>query len=82
MTDEARRGYSMLARLFLVVGAAFAVLALLQMAGVAHVFHGNPLGVALVVLVIGALLWWTVRTAPSAPPPEPDDDGADEVDET
>ena len=78
MTDEARRGYTMLARLFLVVGAVFAALALLQMAGAVHVFHGNPLGVALIVLVVGVLLWWTVRTAPP-PPPEPDDEETDEL---
>ncbi len=72
MTDEARRGYTMLARLFLIVGAAFASMALLQMAGVLNVFHGNPLWVALLVLVIGVLLWWTVRTAP--PPPDDDEE--------
>lgn len=66
MTDEARRGYAMLARLFLLVGAVGTLLALLQMAGVLSFFHGNPLGVALLVLVIGVLLWWTVRTAPAA----------------
>lgn len=72
MSDNAKRGYSMLARLFLLVGGGFAVLALLQKAGAVHVFHGDPLGVALLVLVIGVLLWWTVRTAP--PPPVEDDD--------
>lgn len=82
MTDEARRGYSMLARVFLLVGAVFAALALLQMAGALHVFHGNPLGVAVIVFVIGVLLWWTVRTAPPAPPAEVDDDRGDEVDDT
>lgn len=77
MSDEAKRGYNMLARLFLLIGAGFAVLALLQKAGVVHVFQGNPLGVALLVLVIGALLWWTVRTAP----PPPSEDGVAEDDE-
>lgn len=71
MSDGAKRGYAMLARLFLLVGAGFALLALLQKAGAVHVFHGNPLGVALLVLVIGILLEWTVRTAP----PPPADDG-------
>lgn len=76
MSDDAKRGYTMLARLFLLIGGGFAVLALFQKAGLVHVFHGNPLGVALLVLVIGVLLWWTVRTAP--PPPveeEPEETG-------
>jgi len=64
MSDDARRGYTMLARLFLVVGGAFALLALLQLTSVIHLFNGNPMGVALVVLIIGVLLEWTVRTAP------------------
>ena len=64
MSDDARRGYAMLARLFLIVGAAFALLALAQLAGAIRLFDGDPLGVALIVLIIGALLWWTVRTAP------------------
>jgi hypothetical protein len=64
MSDDARRGYTMLARLFLVVGGAFALLALVQMAGGFRLFNGNPLGVALIVLIIGVLLEWTVRTAP------------------
>lgn len=68
MSDDARRGYTMLARLFLIVGGAFALLALLQMVGGFRLFNGNPLGVALVVLIIGVLLAWTVRTAP--PPSE------------
>lgn len=74
MSDEARRGYGVLARLFLVVGAVFVLLALLQMTGVIAFFHGNPLAVALVTLVIGAALWWTVRTAP----PPPQDGGEDD----
>ncbi len=73
MSDDAKRGYRMLARLFLLVGAGFALLALLQQAGAVHVFHGNPLGVALLVLVIGLLLWWTVRTAPPAAAEEDED---------
>jgi hypothetical protein len=66
MSDDARRGYAMLARLFLIVGAAFALLALAQLTGAVRLFNGDPLGVALIVLIIGALLWWTVRTAPPA----------------
>ncbi|HKI57625.1 MAG TPA: hypothetical protein VKA00_00225 [Trueperaceae bacterium] len=77
MSDDAKRAYTMLARLFLLIGGGFAVLAGLQEAGVVHVFHGNPLGVALLVLVIGLLLWWTVRTAP--PPPVEDDDETEEA---
>ncbi len=64
MSDDARRGYTMFARLFLIVGAAFALLALLQASGAIHLFNGDPLGVALIVLIIGVLLEWTVRTAP------------------
>jgi hypothetical protein len=64
MTDEARRGYTLLARLFLIVGGVFALLAVLQIAGGLRLFNGDPLGVALIVLVIGVLLEWTVRTAP------------------
>jgi len=80
MSDEAKRGYTMLARLFLLIGGAFALLALLQRAGAVHVFHGDPLGVAVLVLIIGVLLWWTVRTAPPRPPatePDADDEAAD-----
>jgi hypothetical protein len=75
MSDDARRGYTMLARLFLIVGGVFALLAVVQIAGGFRLFNGNPLGVALIVLVIGVLLEWTVRTAPppSAAPDEPAD---------
>ena len=66
MSDDARRGYTMLARLFLIVGAVFALLAVAQLVGGFRLFNGNPLGVALIVLVIGVLLAWTVRTAPPA----------------
>jgi hypothetical protein len=66
MSDDARRGYAMLARLFLIVGGTFALLALAQFAGAIRLFDGDPLGVALIVLIIGVLLWWTVRTAPPA----------------
>ncbi|HKI55742.1 MAG TPA: hypothetical protein VKB31_01210 [Trueperaceae bacterium] len=72
MSDDAKRGYTMLARLFLVIGGGFALLALLQRTGTVHIFHGDPLGLAVLVLVIGVLLWWTVRTAP--PPPVEEDD--------
>jgi len=78
MSDDARRGYTMLARLFLIVGGAFAVLALLQLVGVIHLFNGDPLGVALIVLIIGVLLEWTVRTAPP-PAPAPDEAVGDEA---
>ncbi len=76
MSDDARRGYTMLARLFLIVGGVFALLAVAQIVGGFRLFNGNPLGVALIVLVIGVLLEWTVRTAPppSVAPDEPADD--------
>ena len=79
MSDDARRGYTMLARLFLIVGGAFAVLALLQLVGVIHLFNGDPLGVALLVLIIGVLLEWTVRTAPPPAPASDDAVGDDAV---
>lgn len=81
MSDDAKRGYTMLARLFLLIGGAFALLALLQRAGAVHVFHGDPLGVAVLVLVIGVLLWWTVRTAPPRPPATDENDGEAEPEE-
>ncbi len=84
MSDDARRGYTMLARLFLVVGGAFALLAVLQLAGAFRLFNGNPLGVALIVLIIGVLLEWTVRTAPPAAPAPEDavaEDAVAEADE-
>lgn len=68
MDPNARRGYRMLATLFLLVGGAFAVLALVQRLGGRRWFNGDPLGIALLVLVIGGALWWTVRSAPDAPP--------------
>jgi len=79
MSDDARRGYTMLARLFLIVGGVFALLAVAQIAGGFRLFNGNPLGVALIVLVIGVLLEWTVRTAPprgAAPEETADEDEA------
>lgn len=77
MKDEARRAYRLLAQLFLLVGVVFAGLALVQRVGKVRIFQGDPLGVALLVLVIGGLLWWTVRTAP---PPEQDGEGPDGAD--
>jgi len=77
MSDDARRGYTLLARLFLVVGGVFALLSVLQIAGGLRLFNGNPLGVALMVLVIGVLLEWTVRRVP--PPSVAPEDQAGEV---
>lgn len=71
MSDGARRGYLRLAGLFLVVGGAFTALALLQRLGIVDLFQGDPLGVALVVLVIGGLLRWTALTAAPLPDDEP-----------
>jgi hypothetical protein len=65
MDPKARRGYRFLALAFVVVGAAFAGLALVQRLTGAHLLNGDPLGVALLILVIGGALWWTVRGPPA-----------------
>jgi len=65
MDPKARRGYRFLALSFVVVGAAFAGLALVQRLTGAHLLNGDPLGVALLILAIGGALWWTVRGPPA-----------------
>lgn len=65
MDPKARRGYRFLALVFVVVGAGFAAVALLQRLTGAALLNGDPLGVALLILLIGGALWWTVRGAPT-----------------
>lgn len=63
MTDTARRTYLGLGRGFLGVGLAVAAFALVDAALDLGFFRGSPLGTALFLATIGALLLWTVRQA-------------------
>lgn len=63
MTDTARRTYLGLGRGFLGVGLAVAAFALLDAALDLGFFRGSPLGTALFLALVGALLLWTVRQA-------------------
>ncbi len=64
MKERSRRAYRNLALLFLAIGAGFLVAAAVQAATGARLLNGDPVPVALLVLVLGAVLLWTVARAP------------------
>lgn len=69
MTDTSRRAYLGLGRAFVTIGGVVAVASLLDRAFGWGFFSGSPLGTAGFLVLIGALLLWTVRQADAAPAP-------------
>lgn len=61
MDEKMRRTYRRIGWVFVLVGAGFLALELLQEFLKLELFRGNPLRVSLLVTVIGAALLWTVR---------------------
>lgn len=61
MDDERRRVYRALGWGFVVVGGVFVVLDVAERILMIGILRGNPLSVALVVMLVGAALLWTVR---------------------
>jgi hypothetical protein len=86
MNAASRRTYLALGRAFVGIGGMVALISLLDRAFAWGFFRGSPVGTAAFLVVVGALLLWTVRqddlrgdVAPApAPDPEaefdPDDD--------
>lgn len=56
--------YRLLATLFLVIGGGFLLVVVVQAVTGARLIDGNALGPALVVLLVGGLLAWTIRDLP------------------
>ena len=72
MNETSRRVYLGLGRAFVAVGGGVALGSVLdRMAGWGF-FSGSPIGTALFLVAIGALLLWTVRQADARPAPEPE----------
>ena len=64
MGDKTRRVYKGIALALLVVGTAFLSVALLERLLDFTFFSASPIRVALLTLIIGGLLWWTIRSRP------------------
>lgn len=69
MTDASRRAYLGLGRAFVTIGGVVAVGSVLDRTFGWGFFSGSPLGTAGFLVLIGALLLWTVRQADAAPAP-------------
>lgn len=61
MDDRARRTYRGFGTLFLVLGGAFLALGLVPTGIASDAVEGGPVPVALLLLLVGAGLHWTVR---------------------
>lgn len=61
MDEDRRKVYLGFGWAFVGLGAVVAGLSLLQTLFDLEIFNGNPLGVALLIGGIGALLLWTIR---------------------
>ncbi|MCY4354626.1 MAG: hypothetical protein OXC09_07570 [Truepera sp.] len=64
MGDKTRRVYKGIALALLMVGTAFLSVALLERLLDFAFFNASPVRVALLTLIIGGLLWWTIRSRP------------------
>ncbi|MDE0098108.1 MAG: hypothetical protein OXM87_00565 [Truepera sp.] len=64
MGDKTRRVYKGIALALLMVGTAFLSVALLERLLGFTFFNASPVRVALLTLIIGGLLWWTIRSRP------------------
>jgi FtsH-binding integral membrane protein len=64
MDYKYRRTYRTIALAFVGIGLAFLVVALLESVLEFELFNASPIRIALLVLGIGGLLWWTVRDSP------------------
>jgi hypothetical protein len=69
MTDASRRVYLGLGRAFVAIGAIVALGSVLDRAFGWGFFRGSPVGTAAFLVLIGALLLWTVRQADARPAP-------------
>lgn len=61
MKEDARRTYRGFSTFFVVTGLVFLGLSLLQLTSLSIGLRGDPLWVALLLIVIGGSLRWTVR---------------------
>ncbi len=64
MGDKTRRVYKGIALALLMVGTAFLSVGLLERLLDFTFFNASPVRVALLTLIIGGLLWWTIRSRP------------------
>ncbi len=71
MNEDSRRVYIGLGRAFVAVGGIVAVGSVMDRVFGWGFFRGSPVGTALFLVAIGALLLWTVRQADSRPTSEP-----------
>jgi hypothetical protein len=69
MTDASRRVYLGLGRAFVAIGGIVALGSVLDRAFGWGFFRGSPVGTAAFLVLIGALLLWTVRQADARPAP-------------
>lgn len=85
MNAASRRTYLALGRAFVAIGGMVALVSLLDRAFGWGFFRGSPVGTAAFLVVVGALLLWTVRqddgpSDPAAAPASDLDDDADQDD--
>ena len=83
MNAASRRTYVALGRAFVGIGGMVALISLLDRAFAWGFFRGSPVGTAAFLVVVGALLLWTVRQddlrGDASPAPAPDlDPGPDD----
>jgi hypothetical protein len=72
VNENSRRVYLGLGRAFVVVGGVVAIGSVLDRIVGWGFFSGSPIGTALFLVAIGALLLWTVRQADANPAPRPE----------
>ena len=78
MTDASRRVYVAMGRAFVGIGGAVALVSLLDRIAGWGFFRASPVGTAAFLVLIGALLLWTVRQADRAEAvPAPADDSGE-----
>jgi len=72
VNETSRRVYLGLGRAFVAVGGGVALGSVLDRVLGWGFFSGSPVGTALFLIAIGALLLWTVRQADARPAPAPE----------